>query len=93
VKGDISYLSICLTGENGEVECNADRVLTVSVDGGELLAFGSANPRTEESFLSGSYPTYYGKSLAAVRLTGENARVTVRGGGLDTITAVLRGTD
>ena len=66
--GDIVYYDVAITGENDIVESNADRKLTVKVEGGELLAFGSANPRTEESYLSGSFTTYYGKALAIVRV-------------------------
>lgn len=66
-------------GENGVVESNADRKLTVRVDGRELLGFGSANPRTEERFDESSYTTYYGKALASVRL-GDNCTITVTDG-------------
>ena len=61
-------MNVAIVGENGVVESNADRKLTVSVEGGELLAFGSANPRTEENFDEGTYTTYYGAALAAVRV-------------------------
>ncbi len=66
--GDIVYYNIDIVGENGVVESNADRKLTVTVEGGELLAFGSANPRTEEEYLSGTYTTYYGKAQAIVKV-------------------------
>ena len=42
--GDIVYVPITLRVENGEVEHNADREQAVKVEGGGLLAFGSANP-------------------------------------------------
>lgn len=45
--------------------------LSVRVTGGELLAFGSANPRTEERFHEGEYTTYYGRALAVVRCGGQ----------------------
>ena len=66
--GEVVYVPVTLKGENGVVEHNADRKLTVTVEGGQLLAFGSANPRTEENFDEGTYTTYYGKALAAVRV-------------------------
>lgn len=69
--GQIVYVPIELTGENGVVESNADRKLTVSVTGGELLAFGSANPCTTEQYHTGSFTTYYGRSLAVVRMCGK----------------------
>lgn len=74
--GEIVYIPVSLVGENGVVESNNDRKLTVTVEGGELLAFGSANPCTEEQFDSGSYTTYYGRSLAVVQ-AGESGTVSV----------------
>lgn len=67
--GDIVYYDISIVGENDVVESNADRKLKAKVEGGEILAFGSANPRTEESYLAGAYTTYYGKAQAIVRVT------------------------
>ena len=77
--GDVVYVNVAIVGENGVVESNADRKLTVTVEGGELLAFGSANPRTEERFDEGTYTTYYGVALAAVRVN-ENTVITVTDG-------------
>lgn len=67
--GDILYVDVSLVGENGVVECNADTRLTVEVEGADLLAFGSANPRTEEQYDSGSFIPWYGRALAVVRGT------------------------
>ena len=77
--GDVVYVNMAIVGENGVVESNADRKLTVSVEGGELLAFGSANPRTEENFDEGTYTTYYGAALAAVRVE-KDCTITVTDG-------------
>lgn len=75
--GKIVYVDLGVLGDNGVVESNADRKVKVSVSGGELLGFGSANPCTEERFESGSYTTYYGRALAAVRVGGNGtAKVT-----------------
>lgn len=65
--GDIVYVNVTIEDGNGIVESNADRKLEVQVDNGELLAFGSANPRLVEDFHSGTYTTYYGHALAIVR--------------------------
>ena len=67
---EIVYIPVEITGENGVVESNADRKLTVTVEGGELLAFGSANPCHEEQYHTGSFTTYYGRALAVVRAEG-----------------------
>ncbi len=66
--GEIVYVPIVLADDNGTVESNMDRKLAVYAEGAELLAYGSANPRTEESFLSGVYTTYYGRSMAILRM-------------------------
>lgn len=70
VNGQIVYVPVELRGRNGVVESNADRKLTVTVEGGELLAFGSANPCTTEQYHTGSFTTYLGRSLAVVRIHG-----------------------
>ena len=74
--GEIIYIPVEIVGENGVVESNADRKLTVSVEGGELLAFGSANPCTAEEYHTGSFTTYNGRALAIVR-AGNSGVVTV----------------
>ncbi len=74
---DIVYVNIAITGENGVVESNADEMLTVSVEGGELLGFGSACPRTEEDFRTGIYTTYYGRAQAVVRVVKGPATLKV----------------
>ena len=74
--GEVIYVPINMEDANGIVESNADRKLTVTVEGGELLAFGSANPCTEEQYHTGSFTTYYGRSLAIVR-AGEAGAIKV----------------
>lgn len=78
-RGEILYLDISLRGKNGELECNRDTCLEVQVVGGELLGFGSANPKTEEDFLNGKYTTYYGSSQAVVKVTENTLKVSVTG--------------
>ncbi|MCL1820725.1 MAG: DUF4982 domain-containing protein [Oscillospiraceae bacterium] len=81
--GEIAYVNIDLAYENGVIESNADCKLTVTVTGGELLAFGSANPRTEENYLDGAHTTYYGRSQAVVRSdTAGEITLAVEGEGL-----------
>lgn len=79
-QGSLLYVNINLCGENGVIERACDQRLSVAVTGGKLLGYGSANPRTEESFLTGTYMTYYGRSLAIILV--EDAKelgITVRG--------------
>ena len=83
------YIPVHIEDENGVVESNADRRLTVTVTGGELLAFGSANPCTEEQYHTGTFTTYYGRALAIVR-AGERGAVTVTAtDGKETATAAV----
>lgn len=60
------YIELDIRDQHGNVECNRDQQIRVKVKGGRLLAFGSANPRTEERFDSGEYTTYYGKGQIVV---------------------------
>lgn len=78
--GSLIYIPVEIRGENGIVESNADRRIHVTVENGELLAFGSANPCTEEQYHTGTFTTYYGRALAIVRATmGANLRVIATG--------------
>lgn len=77
--GQIVYVPVSIQGDNGVVDSNGDRKLTVSVQGGQLLAFGSANPCTAEQYHTGSFTTYYGRALAVVRVE-DNCIVTVTDG-------------
>lgn len=84
--GEVIYCIVQIQGENGVTECNADRTLSVRVEGGELLGFGSANPRTEESFVSGTYTTYYGKAQAVIRAGRSGVmKITVQDGLYNTV--------
>ena len=84
---DVMFVPVTLEDEMGHVESNADRRLIVTVEGGELLGFGSANPRTEDRFDAGEYTTYYGRALAVVR--GKGAKLTVKAAGSETMTVTL----
>jgi hypothetical protein len=64
--GKLIYIPISLIGENGALESHSDIPVSIEVTGGRLLGFGSANPVSEESFLSATATTYYGKAQAVV---------------------------
>ena len=80
--GGLLYVNIDITGENGIIECNQDTLLTLEVTGAKLLGFGSANPRTTETFTGYSHHTYYGRSLAVLQIEEEQAVLRVSGEGL-----------
>jgi hypothetical protein len=69
--GDVVFVELALVDAVGTVATGADRLLTASVTGaGELAAFGSARPCTEEGYQSGVHTTFDGRALAVVRATG-----------------------
>lgn len=75
--GDIAYVNINIQDCEGVIESNGDETLNVSIEGGELLGFGSANPCTKEDFTEGKYTTYYGRSQAVVRKTTDKCLIKV----------------
>lgn len=81
---ELVYVDLSLVGENGILQANDDRKLNAEVENGTLLGFGSAVPRTEESYLDSSFGTYYGKAQAVVKKKkGQQARLRVWGDGLE----------
>ncbi|MDE6056279.1 MAG: DUF4982 domain-containing protein [Lachnospiraceae bacterium] len=80
----VVFVEVNICGENGVVESNADEMLTVRAEGAEILGFGSAQRRTEESFVTFGYTSYYGRALAAVRITdAEHVKIAVKGATLE----------
>ena len=79
--GGLLFAAVNLEDASGVVESNGDRLLTVSAEGGRLLAFGSAAPCTKEAYHTGRFTTWYGRALAIVQ-AGESGQVvlTVRDG-------------
>ena len=67
----LRFVALTIEDEIGIVESNADTEVAVTVEGGELLAFGSAAVASERSYLEGRFPTRYGRALAVVRPAGE----------------------
>lgn len=65
--GDIGYISVEVVGENGIIESNADRKISIQVENGELLGFGSAKPNPVESYVGTECETYYGQAQAVIR--------------------------
>jgi hypothetical protein len=77
---NILYFNIAIVGENGQVECNQDQTLRADVSGGELLGFGSANPKTTERYTDGVYATYFGKIQAVVKKTQNSGCIRITDG-------------
>ena len=87
--GEIIHVPVNIEDENGIVESNADRKIDVTVDGGELLAFGSANPCTKEQYHTGSFSSYYGRAMAVVRAGASGIMKINAKAGEETVEAVI----
>lgn len=75
---DLAYIAIRLTDERGVLQTASDSPVTVTVNGpGVLQGFGSADPRSEESFDDTTRTTYQGHALAVIRATEEPGTVQV----------------
>lgn len=89
---DMTFVSVELTDRQGIGRLLCDRNVTVrSTGAGSLVAIGSGNPVTEESFLGDSYTTWFGRMGFYVRSTGEagKAVLEITADGVETRTAEL----
>lgn len=77
--GEILYVAVNICDEAGTVESNADELISIEVQGGELLGFGSARQRTEESYLDKEETACYGRTLAAVRVKDRQLSILAKG--------------
>ena len=86
--GGLLYVNVDITGADKIIECNADEQVTLSVRGAQVLGFGSADPKTEESFVGCVHRTYYGRSQAVLLIEEDTIEVAASARGLKR--AVLR---
>ena len=91
--GDVIYVNVEISDDTGVVESNADRTVTLSVEGGKLLGFGSANPRTEESYLTGRFTTYQGRAQAVILAENAGEMTVTATDGNETASVLLRKLD
>lgn len=76
--GDICYVEISMVDADGILNPEADKAVTVSVEGpGVISGFGSADPASEENYFDKTAKAYEGRLRAAVRGTGEAGTITV----------------
>ncbi|MCR4745849.1 MAG: DUF4982 domain-containing protein [Lachnospiraceae bacterium] len=69
-KNDLAYIRLKFTDKNGIVKPMERAEIKIEVEGGKLLAFGSACPYYIKSYLSDTADTYYGEALAIVKPDG-----------------------
>ena len=75
---DLCYVRMRYTDENGETKPLARGRIKLEVEGGELLAFGSACPYYPERYQSDETNTYYGEALAIIRPQAGAEKVVVK---------------
>ena len=75
---DLCYVRMRHTDENGETKPLERGRIKLDVEGGELLAFGSACPYYPESYQSAETDTYYGEALAIIRPQSGAGKVMVK---------------
>lgn len=69
VDGDdrrLVYVDVRLEDGTGVMRENRDRAVHLDVDGGELIGFGSADPKDTEPFAGASHRTWHGHAQAVV---------------------------
>ncbi len=94
-QGKLLFVDVNLTDHHQRIISSKDRMLRLTVSGGILLAYGSANAKTAEEFITGQYTTHYGQSLAAIYVTDKTLCISAQGEGVaDThVTLPVKGMD
>ena len=90
---DLAYVAIEILDAQGRRVADAERKLTVRVEGpAELAGFGSANPHAVGSFQASSAQSFRGRALAILRAKPGKGpvRVIVQADGLEGASVTLR---
>ncbi len=72
---DLSYIRLKYTDSKGTLKPCARGKITLSVENGTLLGFGSACPYYERSYLSDTADTYYGEALAIIKPSSKGSLI------------------
>lgn len=70
-KDRLLYVRLAYTDKNTIIKPLERGEITLSVEGGKLLGFGSACPYNERGFLTNVSDTYFGEALAIVKVEGD----------------------
>lgn len=88
----LGFVHVTLEDADGVVFCDADRLVSVAVEGpGGLAGIGTGRARTEERFDATAVTTYDGRALAIIRPPGSgDVTITAFAPGLDFATVTVR---
>lgn len=76
--GDLAFITAEVVDQNGDSVSYAQNDVTFNVSGnGDLIAVGSGEPDSEESFLANHRKLFKGKALAVIRSNGNIGEITV----------------
>ncbi|MBQ9081618.1 MAG: DUF4982 domain-containing protein [Clostridia bacterium] len=80
--GEVCFVKLKFTDENGTLKPLERGMIEVSVDGGELLALGHACPFNKDGYLNDTTDTYYGEAMAVIKATDKLITVNAKSGSL-----------
>ena len=77
--GDISYITVEVVDENGNLVKYTDDEIIFEVSGaGVLQAVGSGDPKTEENYFGNTRRVYEGRAMVVIRSNGETGETTLK---------------
>jgi len=77
--GDLAYITVEITDQNGALVKNAEHAVSFELSGaGELAAVGSANPLSEELYTGSQRKAYQGRLMAVVRSSGQPGEIRLK---------------
>lgn len=89
--GDLAYVTVEIVDQDGRVVAYAEPEVSVEVTGaGELVALGSANPVSEESYVGQQRNAWQGRLLAVIRSNGQAGEIVLTARSAELTPSTLR---
>jgi len=83
-QAELAYIDVTIADDQDNVVADRDLPLHASVTGGELLGFGTGDPRQADNFCEPRTVSWRGRALAIVkRMPGEQITLTVEAQGME----------
>ena len=72
---DLSIIYVKYMDEYSILDTTIEKEINIEVEGARLLGFGSANPKTEDNYLSNKCHAWHGMAMAIIKKDSQNIKV------------------
>ena len=93
---DLSFVTVEITDENGNIQPNADNMLSFNIDGpGVIAGVDNANLKNLEKYVGNTRKAWHGRAMVVIKSANKNGdiRLNVDSPGIETASIIIKAGD